>query len=328
MLEYALFKYIFFTKKLKLETIHWEYPTSIMAKEKNNIITEYHLNRHQPNEPQLAIIDLKSHLAKNRCQVNKPHIHSFYQIIWFKKGTGIHAVDFKSYDVFDNAIFFVSKDQVHYFDDNLDYEGLLIHFNEAFLLHNESPTEFFLNCNLFNNPYQQPSCCVGLDNIHILDEYIAQIKYELDSNEEFGKEQLLRNYLKSFLIQIQRRKCAFEKSADQVPQLINDKRLQLVKFINLINENYRKGLNIAEYADLLRISSRSLSDLTQLLLNKTPLKMIQERIILESQRMLLYSELNVNQIGYRMGFDDASYFVKYFKKHTGISPSEFRKSIA
>ena len=55
--------------------------------------------------------------------------------------------------------------------------------------------------------------------------------------------------------------------------------------------------------------------------------MIQERLILEAQRMLLYSNLNINQIGYRLGFDDASYFVKYFKKHTNISPSEFRKSV-
>lgn len=55
--------------------------------------------------------------------------------------------------------------------------------------------------------------------------------------------------------------------------------------------------------------------------------MIQERIIVEAQRMLLYSSLNVNQVSSRLGFDDASYFVKYFKKYTGISPSEFRKSV-
>lgn len=56
--------------------------------------------------------------------------------------------------------------------------------------------------------------------------------------------------------------------------------------------------------------------------------MIQERIILEAKRLLLHSELNVNQIGYRLGFDDPSYFVKYFKKYTHQSPSEFRKSIS
>ena len=56
--------------------------------------------------------------------------------------------------------------------------------------------------------------------------------------------------------------------------------------------------------------------------------MIHERIILEAQRLLLYSELNVNQVGYRLGFEDPSYFVKYFKKYTSLSPSEFKKSVS
>ena len=47
-----------------------------------------------------------------------------------------------------------------------------------------------------------------------------------------------------------------------------------------------------------------------------------------AQRLLLHSNLNVSQIGYRLGFDDPSYFVKYFKKYTTISPMDFRKSIA
>jgi AraC family transcriptional regulator, transcriptional activator of pobA len=299
-----------------------------MAKEKQSQINEYHLNRHQPDKPQLAIIDLKDHINVNQCRVRKPHIHSFYQIIWFKKGKGTHHIDFKTYEVFDNAIFFVAKDQVHYFDGNPDYEGVMIHFNELFLVQDQSPMEFFLNCNLFNNPYQQPSCCVGSGIERILDQYILQMKTELESGDEFGKEMLLRNFLKSFLIQIQRRKCDFEKSLDQLPQLMDEKRLQLVKFINLIHENYAKGFTVAEYAGLLHISSRSLSELTHQLLNKTPSQMIQERIILEAQRLLLYSELNVNQVGYRLGFDDASYFVKYFKKHTDISPSDFRKSVS
>src|SRR5699024_12649696 len=101
--------------------------------------------------------------------------------------------------------------------------------------------------------------------------------------------------------------------------------MQLMKFINLIDENYKKGYSVAEYASLLHISSRSLSDLTQQQINKTPSQMIQEQIILEAQRLLLYSDLNINQVGYRLGFDYASYFVKYFNKYTGISPLELIK---
>jgi AraC family transcriptional activator of pobA len=56
--------------------------------------------------------------------------------------------------------------------------------------------------------------------------------------------------------------------------------------------------------------------------------MVQERIILEAKRLLQYSNLNINQVGYSLGFDDPSYFVKYFQKPTNIPPSEFRKSVS
>ena len=299
-----------------------------MAKEKTTIINEYHLNRHKPDRPQFALHDLNEYLKTNQCQAIKPHIHSFYQVIWFKTGTGKHSVDFKTYDVFDNAIFFVAPNQVHYFDENTVYEGVLLHFNQLFLVQDQSPLDFLLNCNLFNNPYQQPSCCIGTGIDDILDRYVSQIKDELENEETFGKEMILGNYLKSFLIQIQRRKNQFEHAVDPLPPIVDEKKMQLMKFINLIDENYKKGYSIAEYARSLHISSRSLSDLTQQQLNKTPSQMIQERIILEAQRLLLYSELNINQVGYRLGFDDPSYFVKYFKKCTGASPSEFKKSVS
>lgn len=299
-----------------------------MAKHKTNIIDEYHLNRHQPDKPQFALYDLNTHIRENQCQVIKPHIHSFYQVIWFKKGMGKHAVDFKEYDVFDNAIFFVAPNQVHYFDDNTDYEGILLHFNEQFLVQDQSPMEFFLNYNLFNNPYQQPSCCIGTGIDDLLEMYISQMKQELENEETFGKALILKNYLQSFFVQIQRRKNEFEKSIDHQLPILDEKRIQLVKFLNLIDEHYREGYSIAEYARLLHISSRSLSDLTQQQLNKTPSQMIQERIILEAQRLLLYSEFNINQVGYGLGFNDPSYFVKYFKKYTGVSPSEFKKSVS
>jgi len=298
-----------------------------MKNKERDEISEYHLNRHQPAKPQFVIHDLGPYLKAHGENASKAHIHSYYQIIWFRKGRGSHFVDFKEYQVNDNSIFFIAKNQVHYFDKNPDYQGILMHFNEPFLVQKDSEFEFFLNYNLFNNPYQQPSCCVGSGIDHILDEYLELMKYELTNPDNFAQEELLRVYLKAFMIQVQRRKSEFKKTDDQPPFHIEEKRLMLMRFITLIDENYKKGLAVAGYARELYISSRTLADLTNQLVGKSPSLMIQERIILEAQRNLLHSPLNVNQIGYSLGFDDASYFVKYFKKHTGISPSEFRKSV-
>jgi AraC family transcriptional regulator, transcriptional activator of pobA len=290
-------------------------------------ISEYHLNQHQPKKLQFAVHNLQQYLEAHTAKASKPHIHSYYQIIWFKSGTGKHFVDFKEYDIVENAIFFIAKNQVHYFDQHINYEGVLVHFNEQFLVQNDTEVDFLVKCSLFNNPYQQPSCCIGKAVVQVLDEYIQQIKTELQNEEDFGKEELLRTYLKAFLIQVQRRKNEFEMSEGKFPFTVDEKRAQMIRFVNLVDEHYNKGLTVSEYAGKMNMSARTLSDLVRHVINKSPSGMIQERIVVEAQRLLLHSNLNVNQIGYRLGFDDPSYFVKFFKKHTGISPSEFRKSI-
>lgn len=298
-----------------------------MAVNRSYNISEYHLNRNQPDKPQFVIYDMGQYLKKNAANTTRPHIHSYYQVIWFKSGNGKHFVDFKEYDVFENAIFFIAKNQVHYFDTNTDYTGVLIHFNETFLIHHDSEMDLLLKFELFNNPYQQPSCCIGNDIEHLLNGYLGQIMAELQNRDTFGKEALLRIYLKAFLIQVQRCRYELQQHNGQIPRIQDERRSQLMKFVTLVDENYMKGMAVSEYAQLMHISSRTLSDLTSQLLNKTPSQMIMERIILEAQRLLLHSNLNVSQIGYRLGFDDPSYFVKYFKKHTTVSPMDFRKSI-
>lgn len=292
------------------------------------IINEYHLNRHQPDKPQFTIYDLQEYVGKNQEHTTNPHIHSFYQIIWFQEGNGKHFVDFNEYDVIDGSLFFIAKNQVHYFDENTDYKGALLHFNEAFLVQRDSETEFFLKCNLFDNPYQPPFCVVDQESRATLNEYVSQIEKEFENPNSFGKEELLRSYLKSFLIQSQRIKGVSEQVLTDTPFVFDEKRKQLIKFINLIDKNYTKGLPVSEYARLLAFSPRTLSDLTNQLVNKTPSLLIQERIILEAKRLLLHSDLKVSEIGYRLGFDDPSYFAKYFKKHTDASPTEFRESIS
>jgi AraC family transcriptional regulator, transcriptional activator of pobA len=292
----------------------------------HSTILEYHLNRHKPDKMQFAMYDLRLYLNRHHSDVTKPHIHSYYQIIWFKRAGGKHFVDFKEYAVFDNTIFFIGKNQVHYFDSNKDCEGILIHFNESFFVQKNGEMDFFLKFNIFNNSYQQPPCRMSKVIDDILNEYIIQIKRELETSEEFAKSELLRSYLKLFLIQVQRNKKDCKSVVANNAFLVDQKRNYLMKFANLVDENYTKGYAVIEYARLLSISPKSLSDLTRQLINKTPLQMIQDRIILEAQRLLLHSNLNVNQVGYHLGFNDPSYFVKFFKKHTSSSPLAFRKS--
>lgn len=295
---------------------------------KESKIDEYHLHKDKPQKRQFEVFSLNEYLKKNAPNTIRPHIHSFYQVLWFFKGTGYHYVDFKQYEVNPDTLFFIGKNQVHYFDESTDYQGVMLHFNEQFLVQNDDDINFFLKYNLFNNPYQQPFCVISEKADNELNTIVSQINAELEKEEDFGHAELLRAFLNSFLICAQREKSNRVINKEQQLVSANEKHIQLLRFINLVELNYQKGMPVSEYASLLNVSGKTLTDLTNKIVFKTPSMIIQERIIIEAQRLLTHSNLNVNQIGYKLGFDDPSYFVKYFKKYTKYAPTEFRKSIS
>jgi AraC-like DNA-binding protein len=81
---------------------------------------------------------------------------------------------------------------------------------------------------------------------------------------------------------------------------------------------------VSFYADLLNLSSYQLNAITKATLGKTCSELINEFIILEAKRTLLATSNQVNQIAYHLGYEDVSYFIRFFKKHTGYSPEAFR----
>lgn len=295
---------------------------------KESKISEYHLHKDLPEKRQFEVFSLKEYLKKNSPDTIRPHIHSFYQVLWFYKGEGAHFVDFKKYEVHPNTLFFIGKNQVHYFDEYLGYEGIMIHFNERFLVQNENDISFFLKYNLFNDPYQQPFCKISAQAEKELNMLMSQINTELSKADGFGQLELLRSYLNAFLIFAQREKGNPHLNKENKLYATDEKHLQLLRFIDLVESNYQGNLTISDYAALLNISSKTLTELTNKIIFKTPSMIIQERVMIEAQRLLTHSGLNVNQIGYKLGFEDPSYFVKYFKKYARLSPGEFRKSIS
>jgi len=299
-----------------------------MGKQKKEALFEYHLNISSLNAIQFEILSLRDLGISHKEDLAKPHIHSFYQIIWFKSGHGKHYIDFNEYQVSENTIFFIAKNQVHAFDRWAEYEGLVINFSEDFLVQGKNEVDVVLKCSMFNYAYQTPSCCVGSGNEYKLDEYIVQMQTELKEYNKYGQIELLRSYLKSFLIQIQRQKNELgEFNSCPSPVVGEEKRNHFTRFVGLVEQYYSQGYPVSVYAEMLCVSLRTLSNLTLQLVRKRPSQMLHERVVLEAKRLLLYSDLNVNEIANRIGFEDPSYFSKYFKKYTNQSPLSFRKSL-
>jgi AraC family transcriptional activator of pobA len=284
-------------------------------------IEQYHLHKAHPDKLQFQLHDLKSYRKKNPEKAAIAHSHSYYQIIWFFNKGGTHSIDFNTYAIEENMMLFTSKDQIHAFDGNLDVEGWLIHFNESFFMH--SDVDIFLKYSIFNI---EESPCYLIDAItaEIAAQHIQLIEKELPNKLRFGHEDMIRFLLKSFLINIERVHYA---DTSRKLQINNTYERQFFKFKDLIEIHYSNRLSITDYANLLHTSSKTLTTITKKLVAKAPSQLINERILLEAKRLLKFTNLHINEVAYRLGFDDDSYFVKYFKRNIGMSPKAYRSTI-
>ena len=283
-------------------------------------IQQYHLHRLNPGKLQFEVYDLKSYLEKHGRKASVPHSHSYYQIIWFFKAKGRHIVDFKTFDINDNTILFIAKDQIHAFDsDNND--GWLIHFNESFFMHTE--VDIFLKYNIFKTQ-ENPCYAPEKDTLAKGKNYIQLILNELENRSNFGFEDTVRFLLKSFLINLER---VHQKRAPEKIEVNNTQTLKLYQFKELVEAHYKQGLSVNEYAKLMAVSSKTLNSITKSTTHKSPSELIMGRVVLEAKRLLRYTSLQISEIAYQLGFEDPSYFIKYFKRHVGHSPLEFRNTL-
>jgi len=112
------------------------------------------------------------------------------------------------------------------------------------------------------------------------------------------------------------------------PALTDDKLDILRKYNLMVENNYKKQHTVQFYASQLNKSPKTLANFFALYNHKSPLVVIQERVTLESKRLLMYTDKSSKEIAFELGFDDAAYFSNFFKKQTGYAPSDFRNAKA
>lgn len=289
--------------------------------EKKEILPLYRLDTGDTSGIQFEMLRMPEFFDMNGDHPFEAHLHGFYQILWFKKGTGVHHVDFKEYPVCGNSLFFISPGQIHFFDRQSRPEGIILHFNESFLSDEGTSENVFLKYNVFNAFDAVPYYYVSDEDAARLESVVRSMEREEGNAELFAHRDYLQYLVKLFLIEVQR----VGQRGTGIPLCINNSSNRtFIRFRQMLEHHYKRMHTVKEYAGHLNVSVKTLTNNVYESTHTTPLKIINDRIVLEAKRQLFYSDLKVKEIAFGLGFEDPSYFVKFFKRQTGFLPAEFR----
>ena len=250
-----------------------------------------------------------------RMGVPVPHSHPFHQVFFITEGTGSHWVDGEATHVHAPWIMLVPKGQPHLYYPDVHAEGWLFEFGEDFL----APEASWL----FSDFLASPNLPLRRDELFQQAVALSRLIWDLGKLKTEASLPVLRHLLSAFLHLLQSR--IREQAVHNQPHRSTDFKL-LQSFLRQLDASFVQEREVPFYAQKLRCTSRRLGAACKLILGKTPQSLIIERQMLEAKRLLLHSELSIQQLAGDLGFEDPSNFTKAFRKATGETPSAFRKA--
>lgn len=258
--------------------------------------------------------------VKRNGTVDDPHRHNFYTVLIIKKAKGIHKIDFNSYELSNQQIFFIAPGQVHQVIEHEESIGFTMTFSDQFLVKNSIPQTFITSLRLFQNYGQTPPLIPNEEQFESILNLSKSI-FTLFNSESKMKNLSIGAYLKLLLIE-----CNNICSVNPLDNNFNSSNHNILKeFKESVDHNFRKEHSTKYYADLLFITPDHLNRIIKNKIGKTAKEYIQSRIIIESKRLLYFTQLSNKEISYKLGFNEPANFSAFFKKCTNLSPSNFKK---
>jgi AraC family transcriptional regulator, transcriptional activator of pobA len=245
------------------------------------------------------------------------HRHDFFYILALKTGLGKHEIDFTSYKVCNFSVFFMRPGQVHQHTLKAGSSGYLIEFKNDFYY----PYDKLANRRI-RLASKKNHCILDAAGFKKTDSILTTIFQEYTEKQE-GYLEIIKANLGIFFIELIRQQ---SKNRNTSIPLNTYPQERLEELLELIEINIYKNKQVSDYADMLNLTPYQLNAITKTTLGKTCSEVINDFIILESKRYLLATSNQINQIAYHLGYEDVSYFIRFFKKHTGSSPEVFRNN--
>ncbi len=273
----------------------------------------------EPNNPTSFEITLFEEMEE--LDIEDPHKHTFYEILWFDKGTSVQTIDYQEYKIEPKTLFFISPNQLHHFEEWQPLKGGSIFFTEHFFLLNQLDQEKLFEVTFLDNFYEQPFLKPDEATYGEIRQTIDLIIVE--KRRDDCSINIIQSLLNILLAQIQRAIDKNRKESVSKNHVVTYKKLK-----NLIDKHFKEPLKASKYADKLNLTQHHLNLIARQVTGKTTTELIRSRSILEAKRLLTFSDYSVSEIAVELGYFDLSYFAKVFKSETNVSPLEFRKTMS
>lgn len=258
-------------------------------------------------------------------QASWPHRHDFYEILYVTGGKGTHYIDFNAYPIEPNTFYFISPGQVHYWETTKPIEGEILVFTSDFLLLAPSDYMVLHELSFFHTVEGNPTLKLNETDHLKMKSLYRPIAEEAKAND-YRMSSVLRAYLHILLIQIQRICAAQELETGGNQEKIAQKLTR--QFKQLVTKQAVRVQSVQDYAGQLGVSVNHLNKTVKAATGYTPGQLIRQEVVIEAKRLFQHTDLTATEVGYRLGFDDSSYFGRFFKREVGITPGQFRQEIA
>ncbi|MBL4826534.1 MAG: helix-turn-helix domain-containing protein [Spongiibacteraceae bacterium] len=253
----------------------------------------------------------------------KPHRHNrLFQVLCVIDGELQLRINNEDHSLQGSWIATLPVGVVHGFQFQPNTQGFVLSMTDSLLSDNMQPTDTEQHRELFQSPqlFQMPE---DNSDFHPFLTYIRMIRSEL-ANFHTNQNQALSHLARLVLLTLNRQ---LQHNWLQALPANNKDSLLLNRFRTLIEEHYLDRWAVSTYAEALHTSTSTLNRLCNHLLGENPKHLIQDRLLTEAKRKLMYTQLSLEEIAYTLGFKDYPYFSRFFKRLEGTTAGAWRKQV-
>jgi len=248
-----------------------------------------------------------------------PHRNNFYEILLVTDGKGTKTIDFEHFDIHPNRIYFIAPGQVHNWQLTSKSDGYFIHFSEK-IFYSSMCCNFYLEQFPFLRAIPKNSVMdIYEETVKEIISSIKRIIIEVKKKDVYSMDIICFNMISLFVSIIR------DKALSVNNHLSEQNQTNSFNFKMLVNKYFTEKRLPKDYAAMLYVTPSQLNAKCKDIFGKSAGNIIRDRILLEAKRLLINTDVSISEIAYRLNFSDNSYFTKFFKKYTGLTPEEFRK---